>query len=194
MFDLGGVFIELTGVTKMLEWTQNRLSVDDLWDIWFASDHVKGFETGQMDDLTFARGIVDEFDLAINSHEFLFHFSSWSNHLFPGSRKLLSHLKENYTLACLSNTNAIHWKNMCDKFNIDRYFHFNFPSHMIGKVKPELDTFTFVIDQLATPPDQIYFFDDNPDNIQNAAKAGLKAFRVVGIQELNETLSRLSLV
>lgn len=194
IFDLGGVFIELTGVETMMEWTQNRLSVDELWATWIASDHVKLFETGQTNELTFAQGMIKEFDLPVSTDEFLFHFSSWANRLFPGSRKLLTQLKQSYTLVSLSNTNVIHWDNLCDQFDIDRYFHFNFPSHMTGKIKPDLHTFTHVISELSTPPDQLFFFDDNPDNIANAKHAGLNAHQVVGLTGLNEALSRLSLV
>lgn len=194
IFDLGGVFIELTGVEKMLEWTGNRLTVEELWSIWFSSHAVKDFETGRLDAHTFAVGIIQDYNLPVDPHEFLVHFSSWSNQLYPGSRHLLTHLGVRYTLASLSNTNVIHWQNMCDRFDIDQYFHYNFPSHETGRIKPEINTFFYVIDQLSVPPDQIFFFDDNPDNVDSARQAGMNAFRVVGLSELNQTLSLLDLM
>lgn len=194
VFDLGGVFVELTGLATMKQWTKGRLSVDQLWTIWFESDYVKQFESGFMDPKTFARGIIHEFGLPVNADEFLVHFSGWSNQLFPGSRHLLKSLKDRYTLASLSNTNSIHWTFLCENLCIDKYFHINFPSHLIGKVKPEIDTFHYVIEQLSIPPEQIYFFDDTVFNVENAKKAGLKAFQVVGLNQLKETLNRLELV
>lgn len=194
IFDLGGVFIELTGVSQMLDWTGHRLSVDELWSIWLRSDAVRHFESGQLDARSFAQGVIDDYTLAIGIDEFLIHFSSWSNRLYPGSRRLLASLAQRYTLVSLSNTNAIHWGNLCERFKIDRYFHFNFPSHQIGRVKPAIDTFTYVIDQLDRPASQIFFFDDHPDNIASARQAGLNAHQVVGIDDLRRTLSRLSLV
>jgi putative hydrolase of the HAD superfamily len=194
LFDLGGVFIELTGVSQMLEWTDHRLTIDELWSIWLSSEAVRSFESGRLDARSFARGVIHDYTLDIDIDEFLVHFSSWSNRLFPGSRRLLTALSERYTLASLSNTNAIHWANLCERFGIDRYFHFNFPSHQIGRVKPAIDTFTYVIDQLERPANQIFFFDDHPDNIASAKQAGLNAHQVIGIDDLNQTLSRLSLV
>ncbi|GAB6096324.1 HAD family phosphatase [Desulfatiferula olefinivorans] len=194
IFDLGGVFIELTGVSQMREWTGHRLSVDELWSIWLHSEAVRRFESGLLDPRSFAQGVIDDYALSIDIDVFLDHFSSWSNHLFPGSRRLLSALSERYTLASLSNTNAIHWTNLCERFGIDRYFHHNFPSHQIGRVKPAIDTFTYVIDQLDSPAEQIFFFDDHPDNIASARQAGLNAHQVVGLDDLNRTLSSLSLI
>lgn len=194
IFDLGGVFIELTGVDTMHEWTRDRLDINELWDIWFNSEYVKGFETGQMDKRTFARGIIGEYGLPVETEEFLRHFSTWSNQLFPGTRRLLDRLKDTYTLVSLSNTNAIHWENLCDQFNLDRFFHHNFPSHVMGKIKPDLSTFTYVMDQLDARPGEAFFFDDTVANVQNARRAGMNAFHVVGIDHLNRTLSDLSLI
>lgn len=194
IFDLGGVFIKLTGVSTMLEWTAGKYTVDELWDIWFKSDNVRRFETGQSGSREFARSIIDEYGLPVDDTEFLKHFKSWSNVPFPGTRRLLTFLKQNYTLVSLSNTNKIHWNNMCERFSIDSFFHANFPSHITGKVKPERDSFEYVLNQLAVPPEQIYFFDDNPVNIQSAGSTGINAFQVAGIDELISTLMNLKII
>lgn len=194
IFDLGGVFIELTGVSTMLEWTNGRFSVDELWDLWFTSKGVKLFETGQTNSVVFAESIIDEFRLPVNHQEFLLHFSSWSNILFPGTRKLLSSLKNKYTLVSLSNTNHIHWNNICDFFHIDRYFDYNFPSHLTGKLKPDIDTYEFVIQNISTPPDEMIFFDDNRTNIINATNAGITSYQVSGIDQLYSKINELELL
>lgn len=193
IFDLGGVFVELTGVDQMREWTQHRMDVDELWSIWLTSDYVKGFERGQMDEQTFARGIIEEYGLSVESDEFLSHFSSWASRLFPGSRSLLNRLKDSYTLASLSNTNHIHWTLLCNNYNLGDYFHHNFPSHEVGSVKPDMEIFTHVIKELSTDPDQLIFFDDTRANIEQARNAGIQAYQVVGLDHLNQTLSDLNL-
>ena len=194
IFDLGGVFIRLTGVSKMMEWTHGRFTVDQLWEIWFNSDHVKRFETGIIDSRSFAFGIIREYGMDVDESEFLKHFTSWASEMFPGAHRLLTRLKRKYTLVSLSNTNPIHWDILCDRFRINQFFHHNFPSHVIGRVKPEIDTFNYVLSQLESPPERIIFFDDNVANISTAKQSGIHAFRVEGVDGLNEQLNQLNMV
>ena len=194
IFDLGGVFIKLTGVEQMMEWTRHRYTVGELWDVWLNSDSVKGFETGGMDALTFARGIIDEYDLPVGTDEFLFHFTTWASELFPGSRRLLTGLKNQYTLVSLSNTNSIHWDLLCDRYGLNSFFHHNFPSHEIGKIKPSTDAFDYVLDKLPSPPERVLFFDDTLNNITSARKAGIQGFQVQGLEGLSDMLTQLKLL
>ncbi len=193
IFDLGGVFIRLTGVDKMLEWTSGRFSVEELWSVWFQSEAVKGFETGNIDAVSFAHGVIREYGLAVSVDEFLFHFSSWASEMFPGSRRLLSGLRGKYTLVSLSNTNAMHWDMLCDRYQLDQYFDHNFPSHEIGRIKPEISTFDYVLSQLTSPAHRVLFFDDTPQNIENARSVGIHAVQVLGVDGLSQTLTRLGI-
>jgi putative hydrolase of the HAD superfamily len=193
IFDLGGVFIKLTGVEKMMEWTKGRYTVDELWAVWFQSYAVKGFETGTMDAESFAIGIINEYGLSVSVDEFLCHFSSWASEMFPGSRRLLSGLRDKYTLVSLSNTNTMHWDLLCDRYQLDQYFHHNFPSHEIGRIKPEAATFDYVLSQIPSPAHRVIFFDDTPQNIKSARSVGIHAVQVLGVDGLTQTLSRLGI-
>lgn len=193
IFDLGGVFVKLTGVEKMMEWTNGRFTVDELWAVWFQSDSVKGFETGAIDADSFAMGIIGEYGLSVSVDEFLRHFSSWASEMFPGSRRLLSGLRDKYTLVSLSNTNTMHWDLLCDRYQLDQYFHHNFPSHEIGRIKPEAATFDYVLSQIPSPAHRVIFFDDTPQNIKSARSVGIHAVQVLGVDGLSQTLSRLGI-
>jgi putative hydrolase of the HAD superfamily len=193
IFDLGGVFIKLTGVEKMMEWTLGRFTVEELWMIWFQSDAVKGFETGTIDAQAFAVGVIREYGLDVSVDEFLFHFSSWASEMFPGSRRLLSGLRGRYTLVSLSNTNAMHWDMLCGRYQLDQYFDHNFPSHEIGRIKPEVSTFDYVLSRISSPAHRVLFFDDTPKNIESARSVGIHAVQVLGVDGLSRTLSRLGI-
>ena len=194
LFDIGGVFVQLTGVSTMIEWTGNQYTVSKLWDLWIHSTSVRLFETGHIEAKQFASMITEEFQLTVDSTEFIEQFSSWSNMLYPGSRRLLSILKEKYTIASLSNTNPIHWGTLCDEIKLDTFFHFNFPSHLTGHIKPAPETFSFVADALDAAPEELLFFDDNAANIKNASLCGLQAFLVEGVDDLQMTLRKLGLI
>ncbi len=71
VFDLGGVLVELGGVTRMLELLSHRLSVEELWTRWLTSPSVRAFETGQCDAEAFAHALLAEFELAISPAQLL---------------------------------------------------------------------------------------------------------------------------
>jgi FMN phosphatase YigB (HAD superfamily) len=50
---------------------------------------------------------------------------------------------------------AIHGERFGREWSLDRLFHKNFPSHRVGRLKPDADCFAHVLDALARPPDPI---------------------------------------
>jgi len=47
-------------------------------------------------------------------------------------------------------------------------------SHLIGKRKPEVDTFSWVASQLGMLSEDILFIDDSPQHIEGAQKTGMQ--------------------
>ena len=136
LFDLGGVVIELAGVEKMLEWSAGIDSTDELWRRWLHSDAVRRFETGATGRDAFAREVVAEFGVPVPPDEFLAAFTWWPRAVLPGAFELLAALRGRYRLASVSNTNEIHWDRFSQQWNLDAAFHHNFPSYLVGKLKP----------------------------------------------------------
>lgn len=181
LFDLGGVLIELAGVEKMLEWSPGVGSTEELWRRWLQSDSVRRFETGAIGRGEFAHGVIREFGVPVSPDEFLAAFTWWPRALFPGAIDLLAELAPDYRLASVSNTNEIHWARFSDDWSLDRSFHHNFPSHRVGRLKPDADYFAHVLDEMRVPAQQVLFIDDNALNVEGAARLGIVARRVVGI-------------
>ena len=109
IFDLGGVLVELTGVPTMLQWTRSRYDVEALWEAWLRSPAVRAFETGTTTPDQFAADIIKEMDLPVAEYEFIERFTKWPKGLFPGVSQLLDRLKVDFSLACFSNSNSLHW-------------------------------------------------------------------------------------
>jgi putative hydrolase of the HAD superfamily len=188
VFDLGGVLIELAGVDRMLELCNHTLSTDELWARWVASESVRRFETGRAGADEFGAAILSEFGLSIAAAQFLEEFTVWPKGVFPGSFELLEQLAASYQLACLSNTNALHWPRVCDEMGLARYFDRMFASHLVGMFKPDLEIFQHVIEQLGCPPARILFLDDNQLNVASARTTGMVARRVAGLAEVRAAL------
>jgi putative hydrolase of the HAD superfamily len=191
LFDLGGVLIELVGVEQMLAWSPQLADTAELWRRWLASPAVRRFETGGSTDGAFAEAIVEEFGLAVDGEAFLRAFVGWPRALYPGVPELLTSLAPRYRLASVSNTNAIHWERFCAEWELDRLFHANFPSHRVGRLKPDAGYFAHVLAALELPAERVLFVDDNRVNVEAAAAMGIVARHVTGFADLRETLAAL---
>ncbi|MBU0993478.1 MAG: HAD-IA family hydrolase [Proteobacteria bacterium] len=194
LFDLGGIFVKLSGAPRMMALTRETLSIDELWTKWLDSPSVKNFESGKSSSKEFAMAMVDEFGLIIDPLQFLEEFAEWSNTLYPGTRTLLNTLSANYTLASLSNTNFIHWEYFCEDLKLPDLFHYNFPSHETGYIKPDKEAFINVIQTLSCRPERILFIDDIQQNVDSARKTGMAAIRVKGIDQVATSLHKMGVL
>lgn len=184
LFDLGGVLVELTGVPRMMELTGNRFTVPELWKRWLNSPVIRRYETGRMSTGEFGIAIVKEFSMDIDPRQYVKEFTAWPAGKFSGVNELLGWLKEQVVLASLSNTNDVHWKRVVEEMDFIHLFDYNFPSHETGLLKPDLEAYLHVAESIGLSPEEILFFDDNEINVRGAEKAGMKAVRAAGIDEV----------
>jgi hypothetical protein len=74
--DLGGVLLRLRGVPSMRE-LSGISSDDELWSRWLSCPWVRSFESGTCSQEAFARGVVEDWGLAISPGAFLEEFRTW---------------------------------------------------------------------------------------------------------------------
>jgi len=194
LFDLGGVLIELSGVARMLELTGNQMAPGELWRRWLTSAAVREFESGKSSIDAFADGVRREFDLPISSEQFVTEFGGWILGPYPGAVDLLNRLADSATLACLANTNHLHWQRVKNEMGLVPLFKFAFASHEIGTLKPDKEAFQFAIDSLGCSADRILFLDDNQINVDAANAVGMVSFRVNGVVEAEEQIKNLGIL
>ena len=193
LFDLGGVMIELAGVERMLEWSPTLGTTEELWRRWLSSPAVRDYETGRTDRVTFADAIVGEFGLPVDAETFLGEFAWWPRALHPDAGAMLAALAPRYRLASLSNTNELHWHRFARDWDLPAMFHHNFPSFMVGKLKPDAEYFEHVLDALGIAADRALFVDDNRINVEAARAVGLHARQVPRFEALAPTLAELGI-
>ena len=68
------------------------------------------FEVGHLTPQQFAERFIATWDMAVPPLDFLQAFRVWTRGFLPGARELLATLRRRYRLACLSNSNAVHWE------------------------------------------------------------------------------------
>ena len=192
LFDLGGVLIQLSGISTMEKWA--KLETEELWRRWLDSPTVRHFESGRMPAEEFSQKIVCEFKLPVQPEEFLTLFASWPKGPFPGATELLKELSPMYRLGCLSNTNALHWDLLVDGMNLVQYMDFCFPSHQTGRLKPDRGVYEYVIGEIDTPAMNVLFIDDNQINVEGAQAVGIDAHRATGVEEARSILKELTIL
>lgn len=189
LFDLGGVLIESVMFSELKRLMGTDRSEAELVEIWLANPLARRFELGQCPPDEFSRSVIQEFSLTLDATEFLASFATWPKGFHDGAVELLAGLRAQHTVCCLSNSNEVHWKS-----SITSHFDRAFSSHLIGCIKPDPESFAYVLNELDVPAERVHFFDDAQVNVEAARRCGLNAYHTPGYQALNATLNRLGFI
>jgi len=192
LFDLGGVLVDWDGTTPLVELSNRRLGMEQARRFWMESPSVRNFEIGKSMPEQFARGAIAELGLQTRPQEFLSAFASWDRGPFPGTLLLLKNLKPDFTLACLSNNNPIHWRRP-ELHELLAFFDRCFVSFETGVLKPDRVAFEHVLAEMAVRPEEILFFDDNPECVETALHMGMASCRVKGVEAVRTKLVEMEL-
>jgi len=114
---------------------------------------------------------------------------AWTLQEYPGALALVQELNQlaRVTTACLSNTNAGHWRRLANEDGSAEYpsvleLEHRLASHLLGCAKPGAEIYaraqaTFFGAE-AGAPEQILFFDDLQANVEAARAQGWTAFLI----------------
>lgn len=156
-FDLGGVLIENRGFEVLAGLGEDLHDGPELRERWLRSEAVAAFERGLIDPGTFAHRAIREFGLSVSPEAFTSLFCAWVKDFYPGARELVARLKRGHRVGCLSNCNALHWRE-----DWASLFHFPLFSHHLGCVKPDPEAFLAMARAAGVAPERIIYFDDAP--------------------------------
>lgn len=187
LFDLGGVLVDLGDPVAAIGLD---MSDAEFWAMWLSSPLVYELETGQLSTENFISRFSGElgfedaecFDLAIRS---------WQLPMFEGAEQYLRSLTGSMQVALLSNINDLHWQHVQSQTDVFATFSKLFLSYETGFAKPHAAAFHDVVRHFACEPAEIFFLDDNPNNVAAAEAAGLKARRVRGLEEAKQAVSEI---
>ncbi len=188
LFDLGGVLIRLADRERAVAWSGGQLTAPQIDRLWRGSPLVAGFEVGACTEREFAAEMIRQYRLSCTAQELLDEFREYVIEPWPGARQMLQKLRNCGIVACLSNTNPLHWRKMEQEMAILDCFDRCFASHLIKHRKPSPEAYRFVVDRLAVEPKNILFFDDNQENVEAARQLGIRACRVDGVPGLKTAL------
>lgn len=187
VFDLGGVLVQLGGIESM-RLLSGIEDDDELWRRWLTCPWVRRFEGGQCTAQDFASGVVSDWGLSITPETYLEEFVRWLVGPLPGADDLVRDVRARLPVACLSNTNAVHWEAGIERWPLLGLFDHRFLSFEMGMLKPDVDVFEHVCRRLDTDPSRILFLDDKRLNVDSAGIVGLEAVRVSGVDDARRAL------
>jgi FMN phosphatase YigB (HAD superfamily) len=185
VFDLGGVLVRIART-----WAEAcaaaglpvRGDAERAERILARRPYVFDYERGRIGRSTFLEGIAASTGGLYTPEEVGAIHAAWLLEEYPGIPRVLDLLEARGAgTAILSNTNEAHWAAMLPtgtpsaRFpNLARIRH-PFASHELGTRKPEPSAYAQVEARTGTPPGDILFFDDLPENVEAARARGWQA-------------------
>jgi glucose-1-phosphatase len=194
LFDLGGVLAEYVGTKKMMTWLPSLVTEEDMYRCWLFSPSVRAFESGKISPVIFAADVIAELGLLVHPDVFLSEFPNFVTGYYPGVDELLAALSSRYPLALLSNTNSPQWDKLCGMSDTANLFRKVFLSFKTGYMKPDREAYVNVITHLGCMPEDIVFFDDNPNNVRAALDAGINGVLVKDFEDMKRIILEMGLL
>ena len=115
-----------------------------------------------------------------------------NNEFYQDTIDTINYLKTlGYKVCLLSNLKEIDYEKLKQNFDTS-IFDKMFLSFELDMLKPYDDIYQYVISILDTKPQNIYFFDDNRENVEGAIRNGINAFQSTGLNIKEKVLKILN--
>ncbi|MDG1190243.1 MAG: HAD family phosphatase [Flavobacteriales bacterium] len=181
LFDLGGVLYHIDyNLTKV---AFEKLGVNDFNTHYSQQQQNKLFdnlETGKISSKEFISKMLEI--IPHSKQEDI--VDAWNALLLGFTKenlKLLECLSGKYKLYLLSNTNAIHIEKinseLQDRFGraaLGEFFEKTYLSHEIGRRKPDIETFEWLLKDAGIKAEETLFIEDSIQHVESADKVGIK--------------------
>ncbi len=196
LFDIGGVVIDFDFNRAFRMWKPiSRLSCEQMRQ---AFKYDLAYEQHERGEIT-AAAYFSHLSAALELEDDHARIAEGWNAIFLGeiseTRAMLQAARSKLPCYAFTNTNASHhavWSAMFPE--VWSSFERVFTSYEIGYRKPEPQVFEHVAHALGVQLDSILFFDDMPENVEAATKAGLRAVHVQSPADVRSALQSIGCV
>ena len=179
VFDLGGVLSVPMVSKKLYEQIKWKVSYDEFLDKFNNSEESIKVHKGEISTKDFFEYLKGYMDDDITLEEFKNIYVN-NNKFFTDTIEIIKKLKNlGYKVYLLSNLKEIDYEKFIKHFDVS-IFDEMFLSFKLDMLKPNDDIYQYVINKLNTKPENIYFFDDNKENVDGAIRNGINAYQVTG--------------
>jgi glucose-1-phosphatase len=153
-----------------------------------ATDLVIRFETGLVSPEDFVTELSAMLGLRVNYAQFC---ELWSSIFLPETLipdAMLESLSRRYRMLLLSNTNAIHFSMIRERYPFIRHFDDLVLSHEVKAMKPSPVIYREAIARAGCAAEECFFTDDIAAYVEGARKEGIDAVQFVSLEKLQEDL------
>lgn len=139
------------------------------------------FQTGAIGPREFFEAVAAHTAGCYTPDEIARAHDAWLCEEYPGVAELVDRLTSRVRTALLSNTNAVHYargigaNGSTPEFPTITRLHARYASHLLGLAKPDPAIYRRVAELERVEPGRILFFDDTPENVEAARRAGWHA-------------------
>jgi putative hydrolase of the HAD superfamily len=154
-----------------------------------ATGLVHRFETGLVEPRDFVEQLSRMLDLRVTYEQFC---EIWSSIFLPDTlvpESLLAGIGERYRLLVLSNTNAIHFAMVRQRYPILRHFHDLVLSYEVKAMKPSPAIYREAIARAQCLPEECFYTDDIPAYVEGARREGIDAVQFESCAQLERELA-----
>jgi putative hydrolase of the HAD superfamily len=135
---------------------------------------VNRFETGLIEPRDFFQQLSRVLDLRLEYGAFCEIWSGiFTDTLVP--ENMLEGLARRYRLLLLSNTNAIHFEMVRERYGLLRHFHDLILSFEVKAMKPQAEIFQVAVERAGCRPEECFYTDDIPAFTEAARRLGIDA-------------------
>lgn len=181
VFDLGNVIVIPMNVKKLYEMLECKISYEEFRNYFKNDKSVDDIHKGVISTEEYIDKMIKFTGSNKTIDEYISIFTGpIRNGLFKDTVEIIDKLKKNNQKICmLSNLRKLDFEWFETQYDINNFdkLYLSYEMHL---VKPNKDIYEEMIKDLNTEVENIYFFDDNQDNVNAAKELGINAYCVTG--------------
>lgn len=195
IFDLGNVIVSFdhSKIVHRLK-TVCEQTHEEIYSKAITSQLVREYNIGKITSAEFSDAVNRELDLKMDFADFS---QAWNCTFVLEpiiSEQIVKSLSEKYKLLVLSDTNELHFDYIVENFPILNYINDFILSHKVSCVKPSPEIFRAAVKIADCLPEECFFVDDVPANVEGAKKFGLNAIQFISAEQFEEELKTRNLI
>ena len=189
-FDLGNVLLNFDRQRQVRQMAEVAgIDVERVQQVLFESDVFTRYELGHID----SRQFYETFCKKTGTRPDFETLELAGSDIFDCNATVLPLLVQleaaGFRLGILSNTNHSHWTYCKKNFGtIPEAFEVSVLSYEVHALKPDSHIFHVAADRARVPPQEIFFVDDQEENVQGARQFGLDAVQYTTATQLAHDL------
>lgn len=190
-FDLGNVLIKFDHDLACRQLAQVAgTTPDQVRQLVFEGGVQRRYECGEISCREFyevfceGAGAWPDYDAVRHAASAIFELNT------PVTSLVASMAAAGHRLGVLSNTCAAHWNYCLPRYAALQFFEVFALSFEIGAMKPEAKTYCAAAALAGVAPEEIFFTDDRPENVESACRAGFDATLYTSPDQLAADLRR----